>query len=63
MRTTFKLEDGVPKQQVKDDFEYSLELIDLSEESNKEVIFEKWVETHSQKILDLSDCAFESAPD
>lgn len=60
LRTVFLEEEDRPRQVVKNDFSYRLELIDWSDRKEAFTILESWTKERSKKIFDLSQCLFDS---
>ena len=60
MRTTFRVLDGIPIQQVHNYFKYQLEVLDWSKQPEPDQLLADWVQTASQELFDLGERAFHS---
>ena len=61
MRTTIRLVDGVPQQQVQEDMPSGLQVIDLSLESAPDEACRNWIESQKRLVLDPERRLFASA--
>ena len=60
MRTTFRVVNGVPVQQIHHQFDYPLEILDWSNQPNPSRLLDDWVRTASQQLFDLEVSGFHS---
>lgn len=60
MRLVFRVENGVPKQQILPSLDYQLEILDWSEDPSARDKFEDWATQRSQQPFDLSKLAFDA---
>ncbi|MFK7808938.1 MAG: AMP-binding protein, partial [Saprospiraceae bacterium] len=60
MRTVFTEVEGTPKQVIKEEVAYDMEVLDFSEMENKELHLESWKKRKSQYVFDIQECLFES---
>ena len=58
LRTTFFMQEGVPKQRILPTLDYVVEVQDWSADPNNEI--KTWAENRSQKQFDLTECCFDS---
>ena len=60
LRTVIREIDGVPQQQVKPYYPYTVEFIDFSNESNPQTRFDTWLNQCKVRLFDLNQGLFES---
>ena len=60
MRTVINEVDGVPQQRVLEQFDYQVEVVDLSGETDPESAYQWWLTQRTQQALTLQTCLFDS---
>ncbi len=60
MRTVFFSVDEVPQQKIIANFQFEMEVLDFSQNTNALLNLAAWKKLRSQKIFDISDCLFDS---
>ncbi len=61
LRTVFYAVDGQPRQRFLENAPASLQWVDLSGEADPSLTLEDWLEVHTQRSFQLSECVYESA--
>ncbi len=61
LRTVIREVDGTPVQIILADLPNPLQIVDLSQEANPQIAFERWVDERRTRTLPLDSCLYDSA--